>query len=145
MVDKVIFFISLVTMSDIFGMSPRYITPASRNVLIGYAASFLGKNFNKIVCQKNESGFVRINIPVLKEFKNIFPTVRKIRLNYWTPESEVIINPESIHNHPSYFESLIIKGGYTHQIYRFGDNKDAPYDLYTLVIRKHSLFAEKQI
>ncbi len=99
-----------------------------------YTNKFLKDNFYRLACQKNESGFVRINIPIHKEVKPLFKGISKIRLNYWDPETGVAIQPESIHNHPNYFESLIIKGGYDHALYEIDDDqKHTPYDLYRIM------------
>lgn len=43
------------------------------------------------------------------------------------------ISPESIHTHPSYFESLIVKGGYNHEIYESNNDKYSQYDLYQIL------------
>ncbi len=99
-----------------------------------YTNKFLKDNFHRLACQKNESGFVRINIPIHKEVKPLFKGISKIRLNYWDPETGVAIQPESIHNHPNYFESLILKGGYDHALYEIDDDrKHTSYDLYRIM------------
>ena len=70
-----------------------------------------------MIIEKNESGFYRISIPVPR-FIGCSTGMSKIRLNYW-PIDTAENNPklESIHDHPSYFESFIVKGGYQHAIY----------------------------
>jgi hypothetical protein len=47
--------------------------------------------------------------------------LNKIRLNFWCPEANSHIHPESIHTHPGYFESFIISGGYEHELYKSAD------------------------
>lgn len=99
-----------------------------------YTNKFLKDNFYRLACQKNESGFVRINIPIHKEVRPLFSQLSKIRLNYWSPETGVDIQPESIHNHPKYFESMIMSGGYDHATYEISDdNKHTSYDLYRIL------------
>ena len=75
-----------------------------------------------MACHKNESGFIRINIPVDNSLSN---KIEKLRLNYWNPEAGLEILPESIHTHPRYFESFIIQGGYKHELYKLA--KDYNY------------------
>ena len=78
-----------------------------------YSQRFLMTYINKLACEKNESGFVRMSVPITDELMTpSFKNIKKIRVNYWTPEAGVVLNPESIHTHPHYFESFIIKGGY---------------------------------
>lgn len=98
-----------------------------------YANAFIANNFDRLSCQKNESGFIRINIPMVKTIKSEFSGVQKLRLNYWSPEADISIQPESIHTHPSYFESFIVKGGYTHEIYELGGKGAKDYDLYRIL------------
>ncbi len=70
---------------------------------------------------------------------------KKIRTNYWTPDSKVNINPESIHTHPYYFESYLVKGGYSHELYEPGNKGHEEYDLYRILkqgTNKHFAFIE---
>ncbi|MFA6065670.1 MAG: hypothetical protein WC707_00635 [Candidatus Babeliaceae bacterium] len=101
--------------------------------LAKYSQSFLMTNIDKLACQKNESGFIRINIPILKQVRSKFCGIKKIRANYWTPNAGIVISPESIHTHPNYFESFIVKGGYNHEIYEPGNKKNSKYDLYRIL------------
>lgn len=96
--------------------------------LINFSIKFLRGNIDKIKCQKNESGFIRINIPLTQELKDKFG-IAKIRFNYWTSDANVEIHPESVHTHPNYFESIIINGGYTHELYENTNDGDV-YNLY---------------
>ena len=98
-----------------------------------YSKSFLISNINKLACQKNESGFVRVSIPITTDAKAQFKGIKKIRANYWTPEANVNISPESIHTHPSYFESFIIRGGYSHEIYELSDGRQPKYNFYRIL------------
>lgn len=98
-----------------------------------YAQAYLRDNMTRLACQKNESGFIRINVPTPKGVDSTFEGIKKVRLNYWEPTTGVVINPESIHNHPNYFESLVMKGGYTHQLYETGKPQDPAYDLYRII------------
>lgn len=106
------------------------LTPNTYKQLIVHSSLYLQNNFNRLVCQKNESGFIRINIPSIPQ--PFFRDIKKLRINYWSPDHKVKINPESIHNHPSYFESLLITGGYSHEIYENGTKLDQQYDLYRI-------------
>ena len=109
------------------------IQPLKFKELMNYSSDFLRNNEHRLACQKNESGFIRINIPIVSSVKSQFQGIKKLRLNYWSPETGVIIRPESIHTHPSYFESLILQGGYTHELYEQGEGKDQEYDLYRIL------------
>lgn len=100
--------------------------------LAQYAHGFLKDNSHQISCQKNESGFVRINVPMAPSMQSKFKDISKIRLNFWSPESGASIVPESIHTHPGYFESLIVRGGYSHEVFEIGQRNDEKYDLYRL-------------
>jgi ASC-1-like (ASCH) protein len=110
---------------------PR-LSSAQFQSLARYSQEFLKKNLGRVICQKNESGFIRINVPIAQERRPDFPGVVKARLNMWAPQSGVAIEKESIHTHPSYFESLIISGGYSHGLYNVSKKTGAPYDLYRI-------------
>ncbi len=88
---------------------------------VKYAKNYLQKNADDLACHKNESGFIRINIPVDNSLSN---KIEKLRLNYWNPEAGLEILPESIHTHPRYFESFIIQGGYKHELYKLAKDGD---------------------
>lgn len=76
-----------------------------------------------VLLKVNPSGFVRIHIPVPKHFSE---KIEVLRLNYWPPEFK-IETVEALHNHPRYFESMVIHGGYTHAIYKQNkDNSELP-------------------
>jgi hypothetical protein len=115
------------------GMQLSFLKPSlrlnrdkSRELAI-YAKTFLEKHVNKIVYQANESGFVRVNIPIMEE------SIEKIRLNYWPANIVDKISPETVHSHPRYFESVVIKGGYEHQLYnRCVINEGFSYDHYRI-------------
>ena len=98
-----------------------------------YSEGYLKKNIDKIACQENESGFLRIGIPLNEEKKNEYPGLEKLRVNYWSQLVKIEIVPESIHTHPGYFESFIITGGYQHALYNIGSNKDELHDCYRIL------------
>ena len=60
-----------------------------------YAKKFLEKHSDRVIYQENESGFVRINIPIIEE------SIEKIRLNYWPAYKVESIAPETVHSHPA--------------------------------------------
>jgi tetratricopeptide (TPR) repeat protein len=84
--------------------------------LIQYAKDFLDQivDEKKIILEKNPTGFVRLRVPVPPQFSHI---IEALRLNYWAPSIQ-IKKVEAPHNHPRYFESMIIRGGYTHNLFR---------------------------
>jgi hypothetical protein len=103
--------------------------------LAKYSREFLQKNGHRLALQENETGFVRISLPPPPSFSN---KIEKIRLNYWAPDSGIEIQPESIHNHPRYFESFIINGGYNHALYEFTSETDnQPYSQFR-IFRKNN-------
>lgn len=83
---------------------------------MNYAHEYVVKNKDSIVPEKNESGFYRINLDA-PAFLSKNLGVEKLRLHYWPVDDSNTIKKESIHNHPKYFESFIINGGYKHSIY----------------------------
>ena len=84
--------------------------------VIKYAHKFILENKDSIVPEKNESGFYRINLEAPDYMaKNL--QIEKLRIHYWPLDKSNYIRDESIHDHPKYFESLIINGGYKHSIY----------------------------
>jgi hypothetical protein len=104
------------------------INPDKSQDLAIYAKKFLEKHADKVIYQENESGFVRINIPIMEE------SIEKIRLNYWPAHRFDVIGPETVHSHPRYFESIIIQGGYRHQLYsKRITNEYISYDQYRLL------------
>lgn len=97
---------------------------------------FLRNNINVLCLQKNESGFNRINIPLTENFRKENPEIEKIRMNYWVSDNETNILEESIHNHPNEFDSFIVSGGYTHELFSVCSRreKDAQeYQMYMLI------------
>jgi hypothetical protein len=84
--------------------------------LTAYAYSFLNANKNQAVCERGESGFVRISVPPVKE---LLGDIEKIRINYWP--LNIKISDENIHSHTRSFESMIINGNYTHEHYEQHD------------------------
>jgi len=109
--------------------------------LARFAHGFLKKNAGSIVVQENESGFVRFNLPAPSKYRGL---IEKLRLNYWSSMERQDVDPETIHNHPRYFESLIINGGYTHELFKDGTPQDTIYDKYRIFkqegIKKKFLF-----
>jgi tetratricopeptide (TPR) repeat protein len=63
--------------------------------------------------EKNPTGFVRLRLPVPKSLAD---KIEMLRLNFWT-SAVTIKTVEAPHNHPRYFESMIIQGGYTHNVF----------------------------
>lgn len=100
------------------------------------AYDYLKQNVLRLGCQKNESGFIRINIPLNKTIKSQH-SIEKLRLNYWTAATGMNIEPESIHSHPNTFESFIVKGGYTHAIFKNALKEGEMYDLYRIFKDTH--------
>lgn len=85
------------------------------------------QSVDKVTLCKNESGFYRADVDGVVEI----PGVKKIRVNYWPDDIKPSSAPNSIHDHSSYFESYIVKGGYTHTVYKLGDGPHAvPVDIY---------------
>lgn len=101
--------------------------------LVQYSKNFLTENARNLACQKNESGFVRTTLPAPKVFSD---KIEKIRLNYWPGIDELEISPESIHDHPRYFESQILFGGYNHEIFARSNNGNA--------LDRYRIFKNKQ-
>lgn len=81
-----------------------------------YVYEYIHNNKNFIKPEKNESGFFRINIQA-PEFINKDLGIEKLRLHYWPLDDSNTIQKETIHDHPKYFESFILSGGYIHSIY----------------------------
>jgi len=83
------------------------IKPQQFRALARDAQDFLQENLERLGAQENESGFVRINIPMSAALKQEFEEIGKLRVNYWSPDAGLAILPESLHTHPQYFESYI--------------------------------------
>lgn len=96
--------------------------------LIDYSRNYIQNHQDEIVVEKNESGFYRINVkaPDSLEF------VEKLRLHYWPVDHSMQMLEESIHDHPKFFESYIIKGGYRHALYTKSDSSlyNKPYTIF---------------
>lgn len=75
--------------------------------------TFLDQNKEDLTFEKNDSGFVRLNLP---SDISTNPEISKLRVNYWPSDQEEAANPERLHSHPKAFESYILHGGYTHEI-----------------------------
>lgn len=82
-----------------------------------YAYDYIVNNKHNIEPEKNESGFYRINIKT-PDFIDSNLGIEKLRINYWPIDDSNKILAESIHDHPKYFESYILYGGYVHSIYK---------------------------
>jgi len=80
--------------------------------LLSYVSGYLETNLRELAISKNLSGFFRIRIPPPENLKQ---QVKELRINYWHPKLEIC--PESIHSHPQYFESIVICGGYEHEMF----------------------------
>ena len=83
--------------------------------LLNHATDYLQDNAS-LMLEKNPSGFVRIRLPVPKGFI-LEDQIENLRLHYWPPGVKVD-TVEALHDHPRYFESMILNGGYTHAVYR---------------------------
>ena len=81
-----------------------------------YAYDYIVNNKYNIKPEKNESGFYRINIKT-PDFIDSNLGIEKLRINYWPIDDSNKILAETIHDHPRYFESYILYGGYVHSIY----------------------------
>lgn len=100
--------------------------------LIMHARDHLEKlPVESLVMAKNPTGFIRIHLPIPEQWKE---RLESLRLNYWAP-GIAIETVEAVHNHPRYFESLIIEGGYRHNLYR-----ETPKSASTLAYRVHRMF-----
>lgn len=84
--------------------------------LINYALENL-KSPASLKVEKNPSGFFRIRITIPSDF-HLADKIEIIRLHYWPPRAEKIKIVEARHDHPRYFESMILNGGYTHHVYK---------------------------
>ena len=81
--------------------------------------NYLRTNAKNLKISTNESGFYRIRLNLnTKPHQDII----SVRLNYWSGEQGLLFK-ENIHNHPNYFESKIISGGYEHEIFLPTDSK----------------------
>lgn len=97
------------------------------------AQLYVHRNQHRLALEKNESGFLRIAVPISDEQRTQMGNdLRKCRLNFWAPQSGVEISPESIHSHPNYFESLVINGGYTHELFGASKDRADEHELYTI-------------
>ena len=82
--------------------------------LITYALCYLEKEHpENLKFALNPTGFVRLHLPVPMEYRE---RLDGLRLNYWPLDFKIKV-VEAQHSHPKYFESLIIKGGYTHSLF----------------------------
>lgn len=101
--------------------------------LAGYIISYINNNIGHLEFEQNESDFLRIQVPLSEELK-AREGIEKLRVNYWSSSSTVKINPESIHTHPSYFESYIVEGGYKYELFRPEDlSISSDYQLFTIL------------
>lgn len=82
--------------------------------------NYLLTNAENLKISTNESGFYRIRLNLnTKPHQDII----SVRLNYWSGEQGLLFK-ENIHNHPNYFESKIISGGYEHEMFTPTNSKD---------------------
>ena len=129
-----------------FSSQSNLITKEKFDYFASIAYNYLEKNKDQLACQKNESGFIRINIPVSEDVLADSPDLRslqKLRLNFWDPEAGVTLQPESVHSHPNYFESYILSGGYTHQLYKAVSGRDeitdySGYQVFRIIKSNHT-------
>lgn len=76
-----------------------------------------------------------MNIPMIQH--PLKESLEMLTLQYWPEGSDVIKNPENIHAHAQYFESMVVKGGYTHELYDFCRKTGVPYDLYLMFTERN--------
>lgn len=91
--------------------------------------AYVVANQGKMTFEENESGFVRATLPdsVLVPDEHTAPLApgEKLRINYWWKASPAHgMGDESIHDHPSSFQSYVVAGGYEHKIYKQTDAFD---------------------
>ena len=91
------------------------------------ANKYLTENKHKIKFERNESGFIRTTFPdwVLVPDAKIAPLAKgeRLRANFWYyVDSDCSMGDESIHDHPSAFQSYIVNGGYEHELYKVNCN-----------------------
>lgn len=100
--------------------------------LLGYAVKYLENPSTNILVEKNPSGFVRLRLPIPKDFA-LADKIETLRLHYWPPELK-IDTVEAPHDHPRRFESMILHGGYTHTLYRQNNNASSvPFRMHRVV------------
>ena len=92
-----------------------------------FCLDFVVKNKSNISIETNESGFYRIKID---PSNYIDKGIIDIRINYWMDDKNN--NLETIHSHPNYFESKIIKGEYIHEIFYQKDYSLDKYNVYMI-------------
>jgi len=97
--------------------SPTLLGHSNSKSLALHALQNIYNDDNDVYYEINESGFIRVSFPApphLKEFS------ARIRLNYWprSVNKHMLSEAESIHTHPQYFESIVISGSYTHDVYQ---------------------------
>ncbi len=135
--------IGLAEILPLRSLQPHTALPEKTKVSAGRYQSFL-KNIanllvgnNELICEKNESGFLRINIKIelISDANSGIAKIKKLRLHFWPKQEcqQVEAQPETIHSHPIYFESYVINGGYTHELFAIGDVNDALYTRHVLI------------
>src|SRR4029077_11837607 len=90
--------------------------------LVSYAQDYLHTNSN-VTVEANPSGFYRIRLPIPKGFF-LEKKMEALRLHYWPPGTKLNM-VEALHDHPNYFESMILNGGYTHSVYRHAKDDES--------------------
>ena len=80
--------------------------------IIQIAVRYIEARGTAIECRKNPSGFVRIALPPTDDL--VERGVVAIRLNFWLNRFDIT---EACHTHPQYFESRMIHGSYTHELF----------------------------
>lgn len=101
--------------------SPAIVDIEQYHTLAKYAYDYLLQlPKESLTMAKNPTGFIRIHLPVPESWSG---KLEALRLNYWAPGIP-IETVEAAHNHPRYFESLIIKGGYRHRLFRETSKSD---------------------
>lgn len=107
------------------------LTPSDFQELIVYAMGCLSTIGNRSL-EKNPSGFLRIRLDPPPNFR-FSSQIECLRIHYW-PGNITIPIVEAMHNHPRRFESMILKGGYTHALYQKGEEDgDSTFRMHRIV------------
>lgn len=127
-----IFAVYFFLVSHIF--ATNRLDPKDWRFITQFCLDYIQKHLAEIDVFTNESGFYRIKIPLPLHFKK---NVIDIRLNYWGMDSKNFWISENIHNHPNYFESKIIFGGYEHELYKISQRFDEKNKTISCTLRRN--------
>lgn len=99
------------------------------NRLIVYAYDVLRiLSTDQIKFEKNPSGFLRYRLQVPADMSGEIET---IRLHYWPIDFSINV-VEAQHTHPNYFESMMLKGNYTHRVF-VKNESGLPFKVYRMI------------